>query len=111
MLNKSVNLASRGDMKEALDTYNTIPKPYKYFKTFIQTKVDFVLRYGDVLTEDERFEVFDEWISVNWENKGFRYYNLYDFYKDTEENAVAITYRDSLELYIRKEKGLKGILY
>ena len=88
-----------------------MPEPYKYFKTFVQTKVNIVLRYGDELTEDQRFEVFDEWISVNWENKGFRYYNLYDFYKDTEENAVAITYRDSLEQYIRKEKGLKGILY
>ena len=110
-LNKSVNLASRGEIENALSNYNAIPEPYKYFKTFIQTKVDLVLRYGDVLTDDERFEVFEEWISVNWENKGFRYYNLYDFYKSSEDKTIVVTYRDSLEQYIRKEKGLKGILY
>lgn len=111
MLNKSTNLASRGDVEAALENYDKILEPYKYFKTFIQTKVNFVLRYGEELTEEQRFQVFDEWIDANWENKGFRYYNLYDFYKNTEGDSIFLMYRDSLENYIRKENALKGIVY
>ncbi|WP_445458002.1 hypothetical protein [Flavobacterium sp. HNIBRBA15423] len=111
LLNKSTNLASRGDVEAALENYDKILEPYKYFKTFIQTKVNFVLRYGEELTEEQRFQVFDEWIDVNWENKGFRYYNLYDFYKNTEGDSISLMYRDSLENYIRKENALKGIVY
>lgn len=95
----SNSLYERKEYDEALNMFNQIPEYFQTFPNFYILKVKITYEMKD---EYLYAETLENWISLNFDNKCFRYLKASELFYYTNDSETSLKYLDSLENFIGK---------
>jgi hypothetical protein len=105
-LNSSNNLFKRKEYDKALEIFNEIPAYFQTFPNFYILKVKIAYEMQNNLLY---VETLDNWISLNYDNKCFRYLKASELHYYINDNENSSKYLDSLENFIGKNSIIDDI--
>jgi len=96
MLTKALKLKKNGLNHEAYELIKQIPIEHSSLHNFLLVKYQIMRNSIQDLTADEVDEIYQDLISTNFENKGFRYNYAIEYFNVFEQDSIAEIYKDSL---------------
>ncbi|WP_438965277.1 hypothetical protein [Flavobacterium sp.] len=102
----SNNLYERKEYKEAYEVFNQIPEYFQNFPNFYILKVKITREMND---EQLFANTLENWISLNYDNKCFRYLKASELYYYVNDKEKSLKYLDSLENFIGKNSVINDI--
>ena len=102
----SNNLYERKEYEEAYEVFNQIPEYFQNFPNFYILKVKITREMND---EQLFANTLENWISLNYDNKCFRYLKASELYYYVNDKEKSLKYLDSLENFIGKNSVINNI--
>ena len=102
----SNNLYERKEYEEAYEVFNQIPEYFQNFPNFYILKVKITREMND---EQLFANTLENWISLNYDNKCFRYLKASELYYYVNDKEKSLKYLDSLENFIGKNSVINDI--